>query len=135
MLSVLIKGTRVFVNKDLCPASHSIRKAQLSVLKQARNKVKIIYFRHTKLIVKEKTASNQTSESARRVVHARRSETGATLGGGRDDSADEAPCLISYLAVLLLSFFHQCLDSINIKFDVIGLCEARLNNRRTFLPQ
>lgn len=49
-----LRGTRIFINEDLCPASLNIKKAQLPLLKQARDQGKIAYFRNTKLIIKER---------------------------------------------------------------------------------
>ncbi|MPD00166.1 hypothetical protein E2C01_095622 [Portunus trituberculatus] len=49
-----LRGTRIFINEDLCAASQSVRKAQLPLLKQARSEGKTAYFRHTKLIIKKK---------------------------------------------------------------------------------
>ena len=56
-----LRGTRIFINEDLCPASQSIRKAQLPQLKQARSEGKVAYFRHTRLIVKERPSGTGTS--------------------------------------------------------------------------
>lgn len=50
-----LRGTNIFVNEDLCPASQAIRKAQIPMMKQARRDGKVAFFRHTKLIIKEKT--------------------------------------------------------------------------------
>lgn len=49
-----LRGTRIFVNEDLCPASQRIRAAQLPQMKQARSEGKIAFFRHTRLIIKER---------------------------------------------------------------------------------
>lgn len=57
-----LRGKRVYTNEDLCPASQEIRKAQLPRLKQAKGEGKIAYFRHTKLIIKERYANSATSE-------------------------------------------------------------------------
>ena len=47
-----LKGTGIFVNEDLCPASMEIKKNQLPLMKQARNDGKIAFFRHTRLIIR-----------------------------------------------------------------------------------
>ncbi len=39
-----LKGTRVFVNEDLCPASQEKIKAQLPLYKQARAEGKVAFF-------------------------------------------------------------------------------------------
>lgn len=51
-----LRGTRIYINEDLCPASQSIRKAKLPQLKQARSEGKVAYFRHTRLIIKERSS-------------------------------------------------------------------------------
>lgn len=51
-----LRGTQIFINEDLCPASQNVRKALLPQLKKARSEGKIAYFRHTKLIVKDKSS-------------------------------------------------------------------------------
>ena len=52
-----LKGTRIFVNEDLCQTSLNRRKEQLPLLQQARREGKIAYFSHTKLIVKDRAQS------------------------------------------------------------------------------
>lgn len=47
-----LRGTRIYINEDLCPASQSIKRAQLPFLKQARSEGKVAYFRGTNLIIK-----------------------------------------------------------------------------------
>ena len=49
-----LKGSNIFVNEDLCEASLEKRKIQLPALQEARRNGKIAYFRHTKLIVKDR---------------------------------------------------------------------------------
>lgn len=49
-----LRGTRIYVNEDLCQASQAIRKEKLPLLKQARREGKIAYFNHTKLVIKER---------------------------------------------------------------------------------
>ena len=43
-----LRGTRIFINEDLCPTSQQIRKDQIPLLKQARANSKLAYFRYTK---------------------------------------------------------------------------------------
>lgn len=50
-----LKGTNVFLNEDMSPASLAIKNAQMPLFKQARAEGKIAFFRHTKLIIREKT--------------------------------------------------------------------------------
>ena len=86
-----LKGTRIFINEDLCPASHNIRKSQLPALKQARSEGKIAYFRHTKLIIKEKPASDQTSEPHSRDRGIERGRRGTSPTGFGDSGESGAP--------------------------------------------
>ena len=57
-----LRGTRIFINEDLCPASNNIRKSQLPQLKQARSEGKVAFFRHTRLIIKERTTSSHGNQ-------------------------------------------------------------------------
>ena len=50
-----LKGTNIFLNEDMSTASLAIKKAQMPLLKQARAEGKLAFFRHTKLIIREKT--------------------------------------------------------------------------------
>lgn len=50
-----LKGTNIFVNEDLCAASQAVKSAQFPLMKQARAEGKIAFFRHTKLIIRDKT--------------------------------------------------------------------------------
>ncbi|KAK3859672.1 hypothetical protein Pcinc_034240 [Petrolisthes cinctipes] len=87
-----LKGSRIFVNEDLCPASHNIRKAQFPALKEARSQGKIAYFRHTKLIIREKHASNQGTETFRRDGSVERHRNGSygTPSGTSDGGGEGA---------------------------------------------
>lgn len=49
-----LKGTGIYINEDLCPASQELKKSQILLMKQAREDGKIAFFRYTKLIIKEK---------------------------------------------------------------------------------
>lgn len=51
-----LKGTNIFFNDDLCAASQAIKNSQMPSLKEARAQGKIAYFRHTRLIIKERNA-------------------------------------------------------------------------------
>lgn len=70
-----LRGTRIFINDDLCPASQQKRKLQLPQLKQARSEGKIAFFRHTKLVIREKEGLQGVGVRDRR-----RSETEASQG-------------------------------------------------------
>ena len=58
-----LKGTGVYINEDLCPASMEIKKNQFPLMKQAKSDGKIAFFRHTRLIIREKNG-HQTSSNA-----------------------------------------------------------------------
>ncbi|KAG0701735.1 hypothetical protein GWK47_025212 [Chionoecetes opilio] len=49
-----LRGSSIYINEDLCPASQEIKRVQLPLLKQAKSEGKVAYFRHTKLIIKDK---------------------------------------------------------------------------------
>lgn len=46
-----LKGTGIYINEDLCPASLELRKQQLPLVKKAREEGKIAFFKYTKLII------------------------------------------------------------------------------------
>lgn len=48
-----LRGTKIYVNEDLCPASQAIKRAQIPEMKQAKRDGKVAFFRHTKLIIKD----------------------------------------------------------------------------------
>lgn len=85
-----LRGTRIFVNEDLCPASHNIRKAQLPAMKQAKSEGKLAFFRHTKLMIKEKPSVNQPNEPLGQDVSAGLVRGGGSSGGGRSDGLSTA---------------------------------------------
>ncbi|XP_045107879.1 caM kinase-like vesicle-associated protein [Portunus trituberculatus] len=49
-----LRGTNIYINEDLPLTSQAIKRVKMPLLRQARNEGKIAYFRHTKLIVKER---------------------------------------------------------------------------------
>lgn len=55
-----LKGTNIFLNEDLSPTSQAIKNAQMPLLKQARADGKIAFFRHTKLIIRERRNADDT---------------------------------------------------------------------------
>ncbi len=69
-----LRGTQIFINEDLCPASQQIRKDQLPLLKQARASGKLAYFRYTKLIIKDKQATLDST------VRGRNAAVGGIIG-------------------------------------------------------
>lgn len=58
-----LKGTGVYFNEDLCPASQEKVKSQLPLMKQARSEGKIAYFKHTRLVIKERTTRPPASNA------------------------------------------------------------------------
>lgn len=51
-----LKGTGIFINEDLCPMSQEIKKSQFPLMKKAREEGKIAFFKHTRLVIKERTS-------------------------------------------------------------------------------
>ena len=49
------------MNEDLCPASMQKKKEQLPIMKKAREEGKIAFFRHTRLVIKERTGQRSSS--------------------------------------------------------------------------
>ncbi|KAK3896113.1 hypothetical protein Pcinc_000211 [Petrolisthes cinctipes] len=61
-----LRGTGIFINDDLCPASLELRKNQMPRLKQAKEDGKIAFFRHTNLIIREKNEAGGVAEPVSR---------------------------------------------------------------------
>ena len=84
-----LKGTNIFLNDDLCAASQAVKRAQMPQLKQARSEGKIAYFRHTKLIIKERTndgaarGGQQSKEDAGDAKDISKMMTGDTKDGSQ----------------------------------------------------
>lgn len=55
-----LKGSNMYIDEDLCPASLEIRKSQVPLMKKAREEGKIAFFRHTKLIIKNRSNNYQS---------------------------------------------------------------------------
>jgi len=65
-----LKGTKIYLNEDLCPASQKMKADQLPALRAARAQGKIAYFVNTKLVIKEKTNHQRPgSENAAQPNH------------------------------------------------------------------
>lgn len=76
-----LKGTNIYLNEDLSAASLAIKNAQMPLLKQARAEGKVAFFRHTKLIIRDKTFGSATGLDVRA---GRAAEAGGWgLRGGR----------------------------------------------------
>lgn len=90
-----LRGTNVYINDDLCAASQAIKNAQLPLLKQARALGKTAYFRHTKLIVKERrgdtgmTAQNQAHQTPVSNQNNQRGAAAVTEAHTGSDGAEE----------------------------------------------
>ena len=61
--SFKLRGTRVYINEDLCQASLNKKKEKIPLLHKARSEGKTAYFSHTRLVIKEKPISNPTPAS------------------------------------------------------------------------
>lgn len=62
-----LKGSGIFINEDLCPASQEKKNQQLPTLQRARLEGKIAYFRHTKLVIKEREGYQHDNQGPRSV--------------------------------------------------------------------
>lgn len=71
-----LRGTNIYINDDLCAASQAQRNAQMPQLKAARAQGKVAYFRHTRLVIKEKMNDQRDLE-----------ETASARGGARGEHA------------------------------------------------
>lgn len=74
-----LKGTGIYINEDLCAGSQELRRSQFPLLKKAREEGKIAFFKHTKLIIKERTRQAMNN------VEASNSD-GGSVGGGTSSS-------------------------------------------------
>lgn len=79
-----LKGTGIYINEDLCPASQELKKSQIPLMKQATEDGKIAFFRHTKLIIKEKLTQRPSA-----------AYNEASSGGARDAVGVTEPQLVS----------------------------------------
>ena len=79
-----LRGTNIFVNEDLCAASQAVKNAQMPQLKQARAQGKIAFFRHTRLIIKERP-----NEDEGRMPRQARTEGPREMARGGDASRSE----------------------------------------------
>lgn len=52
-----LKGTGIYLNEDLCAASQAIKQSQMPMLRAARSEGKVAFFRHTRLVVKDRGAA------------------------------------------------------------------------------
>ena len=86
-------GTNIYFNDDLCAASQAIKDAQMPQMKQVRAQGKITFFRHTKLIVKDRHCEEKSSVAQHSYVNKAPSTSdhdqqrddavaGGTLAGG-----------------------------------------------------
>lgn len=81
-----LKGTGIFINEDLCAASQELRKSQFPLMKKAREEGKIAFFKHTKLIIKERTRQvSDNGESS--------SSGGGGVGSGHRSSVAARPTM------------------------------------------
>ena len=89
-----LKGTGIYINEDLCPASQEIIKSQLPTLKQARSEGIIAFFKHTKLIIKEQTSrlSAATSDTPSGGIAGRVPPGTAEAASGAPAGAGDMAC-------------------------------------------
>ncbi|KAK3853303.1 hypothetical protein Pcinc_040147 [Petrolisthes cinctipes] len=85
-----LRGTNIFINEDLCPASQDIRRAQLPQLKKARSEGKIAYFRHTRLIIREKPNDYDESGGAEALPPSEAAVEGGLAGAGAGVNAGDS---------------------------------------------
>lgn len=83
-----LKGSNIFVNEDLCAASQAIKSSQFPLMKQARAQGKIAFFRHTKLIIREKMEGSSTG--LRQPSAGMEGAVGGVTGGDRGESGPAA---------------------------------------------
>lgn len=81
-----LRGTNIFLNDDLCAASQAIKNSQLPSLKEAKAQGKIAYFRHTRLIIKERNAEDGVADRGQRPPV----EAAAKNGSGTNSRAELA---------------------------------------------
>lgn len=88
-----LRGTKIYINEDLCPASQAIKREKLPLLKQARSEGKIAYFSHTKLIIKDRTTRDGVSE-AEVPANGLAVEGAGASGGGVEGGFSAAPPIL-----------------------------------------
>ncbi|KAK3882031.1 hypothetical protein Pcinc_001922 [Petrolisthes cinctipes] len=81
-----LRGTNIYVNEDLCAASQATKNAQMPLLKAARAQGKVAFFRHTKLIIKEKMSGGADGWEQRSTVGV----GGRSVGGASGAAAGAA---------------------------------------------
>ncbi|KAK3884929.1 hypothetical protein Pcinc_010772 [Petrolisthes cinctipes] len=60
-----LKGSNIYIDEDLCQTSQEIRKSQIPLMKKARAEGKIAFFKHTRLIIKDKSDNYHPQDSFR----------------------------------------------------------------------
>lgn len=64
MKNVKLKARGVFINEDFCPDFLDMKQKQFPLMKRAREEGKIEFFRHTKLIIRERTEKRTSVKPA-----------------------------------------------------------------------
>ena len=88
-----LKGTNIYLNEDMSSTSLAVKNAQMPLCKQARNEGKIAFFRHTKLIIRERTNVDDAEREQQRPTEAMDAEGGSiSFGalGGPEPETDAA---------------------------------------------
>ena len=62
--SLMLKGTNIFVNEDLCEATMQAKKAQLPALRLARDLGKIAHFIRSRLVIGDRKVHPQASDGS-----------------------------------------------------------------------
>lgn len=96
-----LRGSKIIINEDLCPASEAIEKAQLPQLKATKNQGITAFSRHTKLIIKDKT--NAPAQGTPIVMNQSSSEASVELvQASRDSRSFPFVAAMRWLAVATL---------------------------------
>ena len=75
-----LKATNIFINDDLCAVSQAIKNAQMPLMKQAKAQGKVAFFRHTKLIIREKNTDSDAATRGQQPVEDEGAVGGVTAG-------------------------------------------------------
>lgn len=75
-----LRGTDIFINEDLCAASQAKKQSQIPLMKEARSQGKIAYFKHTRLIIKDRMGL-QSSGASNGAGNVSGQQSSGTFGG------------------------------------------------------
>ena len=83
-ISAKLKGTNIFLNEDVSPATQSIRNAKMGELQAARQRGLIAFFSGTKLVTRMK----RTTQSSHENVASLGTTDGTTSGRGKAEQIE-----------------------------------------------